>query len=72
MIAILVLSSLFLTTILIFAIILIANLKNTMSIRDKWYQGQIKQMKEELSEIKSLFKNEISDVFNHFKKINNL
>jgi len=66
---ILVLSSLFFCIILIFSIVLISDIRTYTKKRDVYYVQQLSENKKELSEIKELIRNEVSDIFKQIKNI---
>jgi len=69
MIQVLLLSSIFFTITLIGFVVILANIKTFVKKRDDVYRNDFFELKNELAEIKSMFRNEISDVFKQIKKI---
>jgi len=69
MIQVLLLSSIFFTITLIGFVVILANIKTFVKKRDDVYRNDFSELKNELAEIKSMFRNEVSDVFKQIKKI---
>lgn len=69
MIQVLLLSSIFFTITLIGFVVILANIKTFVKKRDDVYRNDFFELKNELAEIKSMFRNEVSDVFKQIKKI---
>lgn len=69
MIEVLLLSSIFFTITLIGFVVILINIKTFVKKRDDVYRNDFFELKNELTEIKSMFRNEVSDVFKQIKKI---
>ena len=69
MTAALLLSSSFFAVILIFCVVMIFEMKGHVKRMDEMYNKNFDEVKDELAEIKSLFKKEVSDVFKNIKRI---
>ena len=65
----LILSSVFFTILLIGGIVMIFEMKGQVQRMNLMYKKNFEEVKDELAEIKSLFKKEVSDVFKNIKKI---
>jgi len=65
----LILSSVFFTILLIGGIVMIFEMKGQVQRMNFMYKKNFEEVKDELAEIKSLFKKEVSDVFKNIKRI---
>jgi len=66
---ILVLGTLFSCMIIVFAIIMISDNRNFTRERDKFYMEKLVDLKNEVTELRSLITTEVKDVFDNIKKI---
>ena len=69
MIEALLLSSIFFAVILIGCLVMLYEMRGYMKRRDEHYKRDFEELKDELTEIKSLFQKEVSDVFKNIKRI---
>lgn len=65
----LLLSSVFLAVILIGCVLMLFEMKRQAKRMDEMYKKNFDELKNELVEIKSLFKKEVSDIFKNIKRI---